>query len=103
MKPLLFIVVCLFLEGSLLAHGDLHDQITQITKQLEGEPKNALLYHKRGELHRAHGDFSKALADYATAEKLDPKLDVLFLSRGRALSESEDFAASLKALDHFLT
>ena len=103
MKPLLLFVICLFLECCLLAHGDLHDQIKQITKQLESEPKNALLYHKRGEMHRAHGEYSEALADYAVAETLDPKLDVVFLSRGRALSESEDFAASLKALDQFLT
>lgn len=102
MKTLLFIVLGLFLEGSLLAHGDLHNQIAQLTKQLESEPKNALLYHKRGELHRAHGEYSEALADYGAAEKLDPKLDVVFLSRGRALSESEDFPAALKALDHFL-
>ena len=102
MKPFLWVVICLLLEGSLLAHGDLHNQIAQITKQLEGEPKNAQLYHKRGELHRAHGEYSEALADYAVAETLDPKLDVVFLSRGRALSESDDFASSLKALDRFL-
>jgi tetratricopeptide (TPR) repeat protein len=102
MKPLLSIVIGLLLPGSLLAHGDLHNQITQITRQLESEPRNAVLYHKRGELHRAHGEYPEALADYEAAEKLDPKLDVVFLSRGRVLSEFRDFAAALKALDSFL-
>lgn len=102
MKPLLSIVVCLLLQGSLVAHGDLHNQITEITRQLEGDPKNAALYHKRGELHRAHGEYPEALADYAAAEKLDPKLDVVLLSRGRALIESRNFTAALKALDDFL-
>ncbi len=103
MKPLLAIVICLLMQGSLLAHGDLHNQITQLTKQLEAEPKNAVLYHKRGELHRAHGEYLEALADYTAAEKLDPKLDVVLLSRGRVLSESGKFASALKALDEFVS
>ena len=89
--------------GQLLAHGDLHEQIKTVSMQIAADPKNAVLYHKRGELHRAHGEYKEALADYSEAEKLDSTLDVLFLSRGRALLESEQLPAALAALNTFLS
>jgi hypothetical protein len=85
-----------------LAHGDLHEQIVRLTAQLSLEPNNAVLRHKRGELHRAHGDYTSALQDYALAEQLDPELTVVHLSRGRALLEMSRHAEARVALDAFL-
>jgi tetratricopeptide (TPR) repeat protein len=85
------------------AHGDLHDQIDAATGQLRKHPKNAALYHRRGELERAHGSYGRALADYARAERLDPKLAVVHLSRGRALLESGKPAPATESLSRFLT
>src|SRR5262245_29238475 len=84
------------------AHGDLHEQIRRVTAQLRKEPKNAALVHERGEMRRAHGEYRAALADYDRAEKLDPKLSVVLLSRGRALFEIDRFADAQRELTRFL-
>ena len=69
------------------AHGDLHQQITEISKQIERKP-DAALYLKRGELEREHREFGKALEDYRKAAELDPGLDIIHYCRGSALAES---------------
>lgn len=51
---------CHFLD----AHGDLHESIQLLTRQLNISPKNADLYFERGQLHHQHGDFNEAFADY---------------------------------------
>lgn len=84
------------------AHGDLHEQIQALSAQLRADGGNALLFHKRGELYRAHRDYSAALADYARAERLDPGLAVVQLSRGRALLELGRAAPARAALSAFL-
>ena len=43
------------------AHGDLHQQITEISKQIERKP-DAALYLKRGELEREHREFGRCCA-----------------------------------------
>jgi tetratricopeptide (TPR) repeat protein len=84
------------------AHGDLHEQIQALSAQLRAEGDNAVLLHKRGELYRAHRDYAAALADYARAERLDPELAVVQLSRGRALLELGRPAPARAALSAFL-
>jgi tetratricopeptide (TPR) repeat protein len=84
------------------AHGPLHEQIAATARQIERDPTNAALYLKLGELHRLHEEFEPALADYARAAKLDPRIDQIDLLRGKTL-----FAAGLndrakEALDRFL-
>jgi tetratricopeptide (TPR) repeat protein len=84
------------------AHGDLHEQIEAVSAALRSDPSNAVLVHKRGELYRAHCDYKAALADYARAERLDPGLSVVQLSRGRALLEWGRAAPARAALTSFL-
>jgi predicted Zn-dependent protease len=84
------------------AHGDLHDQIAAVSAELRQHPRDALLFHKRGELLRAHHSYRAALADYARAERLDPALHVVLLSRGRALLESGAPGPAQRALSSFL-
>src|SRR5688572_33256037 len=63
MSPVLrVLVVCLVITLPLAAHGDLHERIAALTKQIDDAPTNAELYLKRGELHRAHRDWKLALA-----------------------------------------
>jgi tetratricopeptide (TPR) repeat protein len=85
-----------------LAHGDLHHQIEDVSAELRRHPRDAALYHKRGELQRAHHDYKAALADYARAERLDPRLHVVHLSRGRTLLESGKPERAQRALTVFL-
>lgn len=93
------------------AHGDMHEQITDATRQLDAEPAGSkrlpFLYFQRGELHRQHGAWAEAEADFDAAERLDPerkddKLRDLDLSRGRMYLDSNRPAQAKAALDRYL-
>jgi predicted Zn-dependent protease len=87
---------------SVLSHGDLHEQIAVASRAIAQRPHDAALYIARGELYRAHHETAPALADYATALRLDPALDAAHLARGRLLMETGRAAEALPDLDHFL-
>jgi predicted Zn-dependent protease len=66
-------VFCLLMPWQLAsAHGDLEEQIAAITAEIRKQPMNAVLYLRRGELHRLHKEADEALADYAEAARLKP-------------------------------
>jgi tetratricopeptide (TPR) repeat protein len=88
---------------ALSAHGDLHEQIAAASGAIARHPHDAALYLARGELYRAHHDTDPALADYATALRLDPTIDAAHLARGRLLMEANRAAEALPDLDRFLT
>ena len=96
------LVLCLAISLPLAAHGDLHERIAALTKQIDLSPTNAELYLKRGELHRAHRDWKVALADYDRAAQLRPDLDVVDLLRGLTFLASGAPEAAIPALDRFL-
>ena len=79
---------CLCHGAAAHAHGDLHEQIEEVSAAIAQAP-SAALFLKRGELHRAHRDFEPALADYDDAELLEPEMEALFFARGRALFEAD--------------
>jgi tetratricopeptide (TPR) repeat protein len=94
--------MCFLTASQALAHGDLHLQIAELTQALKLAPHEAVLWHKRGELYRAHHDYDRALSDYARAERLDPELRVVALSRGRALYEAGRLLPAERSLSRFL-
>jgi tetratricopeptide (TPR) repeat protein len=96
------LVLCLAVPLPLAAHGDLHERIAALTKQINDAPTNAELYLRRGELHRAHRDWKPALADYDRVAQLRPDLDVVDLSRGLTFFASGSPEAAIAALDRFL-
>jgi len=75
------ILVC----ASLYAHGDLHDRIVEVSRQIDKHPDDARLYLKRGDLHRAHEAWPEAWADYEEASRRSPGLHVVDRSRGQLL------------------
>lgn len=85
-----------------LAHGDLHGQIEELTKQLTKQPKNAELYLRRGELHRAHRDWDAAQADYDRSLTLAPQYRAVHLARGRMFLEADWPLSAKVALSRFL-
>jgi len=85
-----------------LAHGDMHVQIIEITKQIEQNPTNVDLYIKRGELHRYHQDWDAAQADYDRALTLNPKLEIIDFVRGRMYLEANWPLSAKVVLDRFL-
>ena len=65
--PLL--VLCLAVLPA-AAHLDLEIQIANVSEAIAREPENATLYLKRGELYRAHEEWSASESDFLTARKL---------------------------------
>lgn len=101
-RTLLSIVVCCsLLPADASAHGDIHVQIHLLNPKIKKAP-SAALYVKRGDLYRLDEDYTAALADFQRAEKLDPKLDTIYLGRGRTLFEAGRHQEALPALDHLL-
>jgi tetratricopeptide (TPR) repeat protein len=84
------------------AHGDLHDQIAEVTQQIARRPDDARLYVKRGELHRFHREWDAALADYDRAARIDPAMAEVDLGRGRTLLEAGQPEPAFAALGRFL-
>jgi tetratricopeptide (TPR) repeat protein len=92
----------LLLPASVAAHGDLHEQIAAIARRIDESPSRADLYVRRGQLHRVHGEWEAALADYDRAARLDPDLSVIDFVRGVALLDAGRPADARAALDRFL-
>jgi tetratricopeptide (TPR) repeat protein len=86
-----------------LAHGPPTEQIVQITRRIEQEPRNASLYLKRDELHRIQRDWAAALADYRQTRRLDPALDIVDFCEGRMLLEAGSLDAATFALRRYLS
>ena len=100
---LLSIATCIALLSSFAyAHEGLHEQIAAITAKIKRDPKNASLYLQRGELYRLHHEWSRAVADYDRAERLQPSLKIVDLARGKMLFESGRLQRAKLMLDRFL-
>jgi len=84
------------------AHGDLHDQIAAVTRQINRDPTNTAPYLKRGELHRVHGDWETALNDYAQVTRLDPNFWAIDFFRGRMMLEADRPKPARECLNRFL-
>jgi tetratricopeptide (TPR) repeat protein len=84
------------------AHGDLHEQIAAVTREIAAHPRDARLYVKRGELHRFHGEIRAALSDYDRALSLAPASADAQLGRARALLAANRVQAARHALAEFV-
>src|SRR5262245_31650899 len=80
---------CAAIRGPvLMAHAPLEDQIAALDARVRDDPSNGGLRLRRGELHRALGNWSAALTDFAAARRLDPDLTVPDLGIGRVMIAS---------------
>jgi tetratricopeptide (TPR) repeat protein len=84
------------------AHDDLRSQIAALTREIAAEPGKAVLYLRRGELHRYCREVTAALADYSRARRLDPALAAVDLGAGRTLLEAKRPAEAKRFLDRFV-
>lgn len=99
MTTVLLLGLMLFLRP---AHEGLEIQIARVTQEIERLPRSAELHYKRAELHREHGDWAAAKADYDRAETLEPEFAAVDLGRGRLWLAAGDATAAKGALDRFL-
>lgn len=85
------------------ADGPLHEQIAELTRQIEGRGSDPALYLRRGELNRLHDQFEAARADFQKAQKLSPADPEPLFRLGRlALDEGKPSDAA-KLLARFKT
>ena len=96
------LVLCAMAPAPAFAHVALERQIEDLTARIAGDPREATLYLRRGELHRAHADWDAAAADYGRARAIDPHLDVVDYYAGRMLFESGQPAEATRTLGRFL-
>jgi tetratricopeptide (TPR) repeat protein len=86
---------------SLSAHGPLDEQIADATKEIALHPHDASLYLKRGELHHFHEDWPAALADFDTAQQIDPQFSIIDLYRSKTCLAAGEAHQAKKAIDRF--
>jgi tetratricopeptide (TPR) repeat protein len=96
-------ILILFLVPPLSAgaHGEVHIQIANVTRQIASATNNpAKLYLRRAELHREDQTYDDAAADYDRAQQLDPALlPEIEFCRGRMLAQSGKLEQAHRALD----
>jgi tetratricopeptide (TPR) repeat protein len=85
------------------AHGPLHEQIAVLNQQLVRAPQAGELFLARGDLYRRDRDWSRALADFTTAERLDPQLWEVDYLRGKLFLDAGQPASAEQAFTRLLT
>jgi len=84
------------------AHGDLHEQIESTSQRIKENPRDAGLYLRRGQLYSLHGEVEAALADFARASNLDPRLALVEFCKGEMFYQAGKDIEAKECLDRFL-
>ena len=69
------LLVALLSPILLAAHTDLYRQIQALDDAIAQRPDDPDLYLKRANVHRRHGDWRSAQADFRRVRALDPEND----------------------------
>ena len=85
------------------ADGPLHEQIAELTRQIDGRGPDPALYLRRGELNRLHDQFDAARADFQKAQKLSPADPEPLFRLGRLALDEGKPADAAKRLARFKT
>ncbi len=104
MRPFHFFSIILLILSHLIlvAHGDMHEQIQELTKQLEKQPENAVLYVQRGLLWQAHGSYIDAKDDFQKALNLNENLHLVHLHLGQAYLGQEKPDSALFSIQSYI-
>lgn len=95
-----FMVV--LLAPQVLAHGDVHEQIDQISAQVHDQPDNPLLLMERGRLHLIDGNPHAAVPDLEKALQMDPENDEALMLHAGALLKSGNAEKALPIVEQIL-
>ena len=82
-------------------HGDVHQQIEQVTAQLQQHPDDVELLLRRARLHQAHADWAASAADFDRAEVQAPALATIWLARGQMLLAAGRLDEARREVDKF--
>lgn len=95
-------LICGMLPVLVFGHGDVHEAIAAVSKDIEAAPKNAELYLRRGSLYRTDQDWVAALADFDRAAAIDPELKIVDLARGEVLADQGRFKEAETAITRYV-
>jgi tetratricopeptide (TPR) repeat protein len=106
MKSKSQIILCCFLVFgipiSLFSHGDLHERIKEVTKEIKANPDSTALYMKRGELYLQHEEYRKALKDFKTCEKREFSSIILSYNFAAAHFAREEYTKAVGRLEYVI-
>ena len=97
-QAVVLVAALLLLPHVAFSHGDIHQQIVDVTKRLEADPENSALYYKRGRLPLEDESWAKALAGLEKARTLDAGLEEVEYHVGRALHGAERYEEADRVL-----
>lgn len=103
----IFLLISLFLSGisfpTLSAHGDLIEQIDQLTKEIALAVDNANLYVQRGQLYAQHQEYPAAISDFRKARQLQTDLFLTDLLLAKVFADQKHPKIALASINTFLT
>jgi tetratricopeptide (TPR) repeat protein len=99
----LFFTACLIIfNSSVVAHGIIHQQITDLTVQISQQPGNAQLILKRGQLYVDDLSWLKAQQDFNTVRQLDPGIEVVDLLEAKMWSAANQSEHCYSLVNRYL-
>jgi len=96
------VLIAVAIPRAARAHAGIDEEIRDVDRRIAARPGDAELVLRRGELHRIHGDFAAARADYDRARRLDPDLAAVDLCLCTMLVQEGRPKEALRAIDRFL-
>ncbi len=99
--PLRVALILLAFVPRASSHEGIHGRLERLDAELLHAESPVLLV-ERGNLHRLHGEWMRALADFARARELDPDVRGAHLGRARTLSSIGAADAALVHVEHHL-
>lgn len=95
-------LIYLFFPCCLFGHGELTEQIEQVSERIITMPNNPDLYLQRGQLYAQHLEFEAAQKDYKKTLQLNPQLFITHLLMAQVLAEINQPVSALSAINTFL-
>ena len=87
---------------SRMEHGDLHERIVQVTKEISKRPDSAFLFFKRGKLYFQHENFEASIADLDTAATLNYHGTICDLIYAKSYQQLNQSAKAMNHVDRIL-
>lgn len=84
-------------------HGDLHEQIIEISTKIVSTPDNPQLWLTRAQLHQSHRNPKAALHDLQQATRIEPSHPPAFLKLAQFERKLGHFPRAQKALNAYFT
>jgi tetratricopeptide (TPR) repeat protein len=88
---------------SLWAHGDVHERIVALTKEIKMHPDSAELYLLRGELFHADEHYKQATSDFKRAKRKGLDSFRLHIAFAKNYQKTKQYKKALAHLERILT